>query len=777
MMGVHKPYLCVLAVIFQVSSGIETEESGGERDPRFISTFIDLVDSFIPSFRPKAPQAQSFVELKRVPDVQKIVKNSVERESPDGLYDLPSKDEAIDSWRSNMPAQSLSLHNRQYEDYPEIPIKVNKFEFFKPKEENKGFMKKSARREDSEAIDTEINEQRNIYKDNEDSVISSAIAEPYARSTFEDTKVDIKPSNKQKTIQSLKKNIYQKNLREKIKTLYKNKTTNKERKTAKRTTPTPPLSESKMRDEIVPTEGFAKSSWSNKRQNSNYVSSRISNRKRKINKVTDFQPTVSGFIPSKIQKLSSSENEKYKVQSVIEKRTLDTTKKIEYRKRNDIDNEIDDADLQSKRTLEIKKIPTPRSFPRNIPTVTSTSMPKVFNAYEDIDETSVDQKAVETFHTKKLQIPITKGPETMENPMDKKISKGYEQMNFWRKKFKSDRIKDFIFTQANSDKTELKKHESKGSQNMKSQTSSEVMKPEVTIEKKNNKLEAKDIIDKELHKLQENWKDDDWTQLNKRKSPFEENLNIYSISKEVKKKPPPEKRPLKPYFGLKTRRVTTTKPPANEFPTIDINLTDSEVTTSASDEEIEESLKKPGTDAELTKSTFVPLPTPHKPSTSKVVHRSKIRWINSSRNKSESFDSNPKIIDLPESREAPVIDRRFDIEKVKERKPTEIKRRKPNIEKEMKTSQRPKVEIDEEDEMMKNIQISFNAPSEEEDLTYIPIYLTVPGPSCPKYCIRVQVEVTRTGRQISRPRCRSSQLCSPRQGKNKRLKTVTKEGR
>ena len=192
-------------------------------------------------------------------------------------------------------------------------------------------MKKSARREDSEAIDTEINEQRNIYKDNEDSVISSAIAEPYVRSTFEDTKVDIKPSNKQKTIQSLKKNIYQKNLREKIKTLYKNKTTNKERKTAKRTTPTPPLSESKMRDEIVPTEGFAKSSWSNKRQNSNYVSSRISNRKRKINKVTDFQPTVSGFIPSKIQKLSSSENEKYKVQSVIENNILKFVFTIIYR--------------------------------------------------------------------------------------------------------------------------------------------------------------------------------------------------------------------------------------------------------------------------------------------------------------------------------------------------------------------------------------------------------------------------------------------------------------
>merc|ERR1719295_2548849 len=57
---------CLLLLLCSQASSQQETMADQTREGRFISTFIDLVDSFMPNFQVDPPKAQSFVELQKI---------------------------------------------------------------------------------------------------------------------------------------------------------------------------------------------------------------------------------------------------------------------------------------------------------------------------------------------------------------------------------------------------------------------------------------------------------------------------------------------------------------------------------------------------------------------------------------------------------------------------------------------------------------------------------------------------------------------------------------
>merc|ERR1711892_895573 len=143
-MGLQERQAHLLAGVLLLSSLVcaaPPREEGGNRNGKFIFTFMDLVDSFVPSFKRKAPEAQSFVELKKIKEPTNIQNIQVEDRKKERKFecfhdreasldkDIVSKASRSGDSRfvSSLKIVPMVVKNSQYDEASEMVIPtVNK---------------------------------------------------------------------------------------------------------------------------------------------------------------------------------------------------------------------------------------------------------------------------------------------------------------------------------------------------------------------------------------------------------------------------------------------------------------------------------------------------------------------------------------------------------------------------------------------------------------------------------------------------------------------------
>ena len=286
-----------------------------------------------------------------------------------------------------------------------------------------------------------------------------------------------------------------------------------------------------------------------------------------------------------------------------------------------------------------------------------------------------------------------------------------------------------------------------------------------------------------------NFQAEGWTPLKKAPKPFAKNPNIYSISKENIEDIVGEdfEIPIKPEFGSKYRRRRPVEGKRSRpvvkteeilVPFLDnSNFTDApKIEKTITEGRIENNLARP--------VLFIPnnegdieridvLPTPVKPrdwdKKEKIFYKSQIKWLDSSININDvttaatKDTSNVKEIEIKDVAEK----RTFEIE-LPEKSDynldyTDDYTKETTIEPEMMNfsdEESGEDETENYDLLTEKIKVLFDPP-DQADLSHIPIYLELPNHECPKFCIRVNVEITRMAKQIG-TRCRSSAYCNSR---------------
>merc|ERR1719500_1455720 len=110
--------LLLLLLCYQASGQQETMGQDEAREGRFISTFLDLVDSFMPNFQVDPPKAQSFVELQKI-QKQKESNNFEGPPSHIQFIDMPVDSSYMDESRNLMADYEDEKENR-FEHFSEV---------------------------------------------------------------------------------------------------------------------------------------------------------------------------------------------------------------------------------------------------------------------------------------------------------------------------------------------------------------------------------------------------------------------------------------------------------------------------------------------------------------------------------------------------------------------------------------------------------------------------------------------------------------------------------
>merc|ERR1719264_2401924 len=109
---------CLLLILCSQASGQQETTGDVAREGRFISTFIDLVDSFMPNFQVDPPKAQSFVELQKI-QKQKESNNFEGPPSHIQFVDMPVDSSYMDGSRNLMADYEDEKENR-FEHFSEV---------------------------------------------------------------------------------------------------------------------------------------------------------------------------------------------------------------------------------------------------------------------------------------------------------------------------------------------------------------------------------------------------------------------------------------------------------------------------------------------------------------------------------------------------------------------------------------------------------------------------------------------------------------------------------
>ena len=234
--------------------------------------------------------------------------------------------------------------------------------------------------------------------------------------------------------------------------------------------------------------------------------------------------------------------------------------------------------------------------------------------------------------------------------------------------------------------------------------------------------------------------------------------------------------PLKPEFGLKHKRrnpaskkhrrpLKHNKDIPNYVPT-HFNITDAPNTITES--LVENNLARPTVTSPRNAASdrIDVLPTPVEPvdrkKKKKLFYKSQIKWLDSSINKKDITSVATEITfhgnengnkDIAE-------ERTIDIE-IPEETDYNLDYSGDSV-KEVATEQEIMNYSDEDikdkaKEISDNIRVVFDPPSSPA-LSHIPIFLELPTEECPKFCIQVNVKITRMGKQVG-TRCKSSIIC------------------
>merc|ERR1711892_310414 len=162
-------------------------EEGGNRNAKFIFTFMDLVDSFVPSFKRKAPEAQSFVELKKIKEPTNVQNIQGEDRKKEGKFEYFHDQEAsLDKYIVSKASRSEDIGF--VSSLKIVPMVV----------------KKSQYDEASEMVIPIVNKIRHKLREGQSPRF-----------------VTKKPESPVATTEQSYKKIYQNNLRQRIKNLYK----------------------------------------------------------------------------------------------------------------------------------------------------------------------------------------------------------------------------------------------------------------------------------------------------------------------------------------------------------------------------------------------------------------------------------------------------------------------------------------------------------------------------------------------------------------------------
>jgi len=814
--------LSVILKTTALSSSIEIESSEVQRDPRFINTFMHLVDSFVPNFRrkPTTPEAQSLFELRHEPSMLGLDEVHKYKDYPMEA-ELVASDHYVDkSIKSTKPLvyqpQIKSDYGKMSEisnDPPNSQIEVNRFQYFKPRRTQPPKLKagrtqppklktgrpqppklKTARIYNIPNLKSRRNKQtlNELQQGQEEMTL-----EPSVVRNSEQSKV-----NDREILSDFGQNRNKNRFKDKMKTRYRNKNRNKNSDEL--------IGDINMRNDKI--EDVPEDLQAN--DNTDIF---VSNRK---------VMSVRGFKDA--QKTADEKNK-----NVLEKRML-----IASQISDDISNDINENtnDKIIKDTSLYKPI---REF----------SIKDRYNDYGleyDEDGNLIDQKAVESkeFINTLQTAPITKTKIDKKTKPRTKIetTDSFKKLNFWRKKFESDRLKNFLTSQKTNKSesflpTVYPETEKKENKDDRYQTRRKDLN-----KIKNTRKKIKEVvsIDDELTDLKDEWKDDGWTPLKTPKKPFLKNPNIYSFSREN-----PRTRSRNKYRKYEPRKTTTKRTKISssnntedksdtiKYPKVNIDLTKKKERTKSSPTIPRLKSKYPKVNIDLTKvqkktksSATIPKLKIRYPKVNidltkdekkkKIATTSpklKIRYpkVNLDLSKIEKKDKmstispklkmeikphdlkrkNTKVSEKFSKTESSVVEKReisnkkssdtqtFEIEKLSNQSINITEKGEKIIDND-KMEGRTISDIteieDEDDKIMENIKVSFNPLDDIEDaIRHIPIYLEIPGLECPKYCIRIHVEITRAGREMRLPRCRSSQLCNSKKGQEI-IKNITISG-
>jgi hypothetical protein len=252
--------------------------------------------------------------------------------------------------------------------------------------------------------------------------------------------------------------------------------------------------------------------------------------------------------------------------------------------------------------------------------------------------------------------------------------------------------------------------------------------------------------------------------------------------------------PLRAEFGSKYRRRKLKKEKKTSWPVLNENIIDPffDISNITDAPKIEKNITEGDIENILVRPVILNtkiaaedgedvLPTPDKPfehqNNEKVFHKSQIKWLNNSVDISddtikEVLEAKERDVeDIAEGRTLEIVlpeesenNFNYSDDITKERTNSqEIMNYTDAIGKEVAEEPESMNYSDEESndsgkEMSENIRVLFSPPSSPY-LSHIPIYLELPTNECPKFCIQVNVEITRMAKQI-RTRCRSSVLCN-----------------
>merc|ERR1711892_1067804 len=140
-MGLQERQAHLLAGVLLLSSLVcaaPPREEGGNRNGKFIFTFMDLVDSFVPSFKRKAPEAQSFVELKKIKEPTNIQNIQVEDRKKERKFEyFHDREASLDKdvvskasrsgdsgFVSSLKIVPMVVKNSQYDEASEMVIPI-----------------------------------------------------------------------------------------------------------------------------------------------------------------------------------------------------------------------------------------------------------------------------------------------------------------------------------------------------------------------------------------------------------------------------------------------------------------------------------------------------------------------------------------------------------------------------------------------------------------------------------------------------------------------------
>lgn len=704
---------------------------------------MDLVDSFVPSFKRKAPEAQSFVELKKLEEPSNIQFVDVPIDSNiisrDSIFSAPYNNNY--EYHDYHDPREIGTDDKKEEDVDDF-LKQKQFQNRKLST-NKASLRKAPRSEESEFVST-LNIEPMVVKNSKfdedrklripaSNRVRNRVVNREMTNAVTQTPDSFKPMIV--TEKSYKK-IYQNNLRERIKNLYKN---GKEMEN--------------NREEYV-----AESSNNRLQRRPNPNRNNIQHREQvKSDEVKDTDNLVN--VPEKHHDSARIKLAREKVINPQKRLRNMLTKRISK-------GEPKESDINEGDKVAIEK-----------------------------EEYDLDQKAVETQRVSARASLDEQEKGTEER--DQKIN-SFHQMRFWRNRFESDRLRTFLNSKKNDTGENNQSDDNKKSSTLlqrkrvsnKKETTqentgrsthekdipflrAEHLKTNPPKQKKKKKFSswaknnAEAVINKEMKDIQRDWKTEDWTPLKQTPKLFVKSPNIYSISKEnIENLVDKEfEIPLKTEFGSRQRRRKTpvkkkhkNVPDLSEKELENNNVTDvPKMVKTITEVQIENNLARPESrkDSEI----FDVLPTPVKPNNwkgKKKVYKSQIKWINKDKTVKEvTTVASMSNLDFQEAEERTIDVDVTDIVDYNIDYTSDISKETTESEEIMKFSDEKM--LDDVENFTENIKVMFDTPS-KESVSHIPIYLKLPTAECPKFCIQVKVEITRLGRQLGK-KCRSSVLC------------------